>query len=109
MFEFTLEEKRVIIFLAGAALLGIGIQFLFKLCPAAPKLMRIAPNQIKLEINKAPMEELVSTRIISEKLARKIIEYRNRHGCFRSIEELKEVKGIGEYRYEKLKNILCVE
>ena len=38
---------------------------------------------------------------IGETLASRIIEYREQHGGFDSVEELMEVKGIGEKRFER--------
>jgi len=41
-------------------------------------------------------------------MAKRIIEYRNIHGSFYNIEEIKEVKGIGEKTYEKIKALITV-
>ena len=51
----------------------------------------------------------MASRLIPQKLAEKIVAYRNEHGQFRDLEELREVKGIGNFRLEKLKEILFVE
>ena len=40
---------------------------------------------------------------IGEAIAQRIIDYRNEHP-FSSLEELKEVKGIGDKLYEKIKD-----
>jgi competence protein ComEA len=62
-----------------------------------------------MDINSASYDDLVSSRLISPGLGKNIISYRDEHGPFRSLEELKEVKGIGEYRYNKLKMHLRIE
>ena len=49
-----------------------------------------------LDINTASAEEFVKVKGIGEKKAERIISYRNEHGSFNSIDELKNVKGIGE-------------
>jgi competence ComEA-like helix-hairpin-helix protein len=46
---------------------------------------------------------------IGEKLALRIIEYRDRNGGFDSLEELKEVKGITGLRFSKISGCLSVE
>ena len=42
-------------------------------------------------------------------MAKRIIEYRETNGGFSSIEELMNIKGIGEKRFEKLKNSVTVK
>ena len=41
---------------------------------------------------------------IGETLAQRIIDYRNEHGPFQQIEDLKKVEGIGAATFEKLKD-----
>jgi competence protein ComEA len=48
-----------------------------------------------LDINTATKAELVKIKGIGEKKAERIIAYREEHGAFKSIDELKNVKGIG--------------
>ncbi len=48
-----------------------------------------------LDINTATKAELVKVKGIGEKKAERIIAYREEHGAFKSIDELKNVKGIG--------------
>ncbi|MDI6763459.1 MAG: helix-hairpin-helix domain-containing protein [Thermodesulfobacteriota bacterium] len=54
------------------------------------------------------MEDLCLIPGIGESLAREIVTYRERRKGFRLVEELKNVKGIGEKKYESLKNFLIV-
>ena len=39
----------------------------------------------------------------------KIIEYRKQNKKFNNIEEIKQVKGIGESKYSKIKDMICVK
>jgi competence ComEA-like helix-hairpin-helix protein len=109
MFNLTREEKQVVLFLAFVGLLGIGINFFLK-TNARLKGIAIPEEKIaRLNINQATYEDLLSSQSLSPKLAAKIIAYRNRRGPFTDLEELKEIEGIGECRYEKLKGIFYVE
>lgn len=58
----------------------------------------------KLSINKATKEELMNLPGIGETKAKAIIEYREAYGGFLSIEEITEVKGIGEATLNKFKD-----
>lgn len=62
-----------------------------------------------ISVNKASAEELTQLPGIGIKTAEKIIEYRTAHGKFKAINELLEVKGIGEKKLEKIKKIIFIE
>ena len=57
----------------------------------------------KVSINTATLNELMKIKGIGETRAKAIIEYREKNGNFNSIEEIKNVKGIGNSIYEKIK------
>ena len=57
-----------------------------------------------ISINTATKEELMTLTGIGEAKAIAIINYRNEHGLFNSIEDIKNVTGIGEKMFEKIKN-----
>jgi competence protein ComEA len=61
-----------------------------------------------VNLNTATKDELVALSGIGPAKAQAILDYRAQHGGFRSVEELKDVKGIGAKRYEKLKGELTV-
>lgn len=56
-----------------------------------------------VDINTAGPEELQRLAGIGPALARRIIDYREEHGPFRSVEDLLAVKGIGEATLEKFR------
>ncbi|MCK4358721.1 MAG: ComEA family DNA-binding protein [Candidatus Cloacimonetes bacterium] len=58
----------------------------------------------KININSASKPHLMSLTGIGEGKANAIIEYRKTNGPFKSIEEIKNVKGIGESIYQKIKD-----
>ena len=61
-----------------------------------------------VNLNTATKDELVALPGIGPAKAQAILDYRAQHGGFRSVEELKDVKGIGAKRYERLKAELTV-
>lgn len=61
-----------------------------------------------ININTATLEELITLNGIGESKAQAIIDYRNTSGGFKSIEEIKNVSGIGDAAYEKIKNNITV-
>lgn len=62
-----------------------------------------------ININKADVDMLMMLDGIGEVMAQRIIDYRTEHGAFESVEDLLEVKGIGEKTLEKMKPmIVCI-
>lgn len=62
----------------------------------------------KISLNSATIEELMTLPGIGESKAKLIIEYRNTNKGFKEIEEIKNVKGIGNSIYEKIKDFLTL-
>ncbi|MFN3698839.1 MAG: helix-hairpin-helix domain-containing protein [Dictyoglomus sp.] len=58
----------------------------------------------KININTATKEQLESLPGIGPTLAQRIVDYRNENGLFTSLEDLLNVKGIGEKKLEKIKD-----
>lgn len=63
----------------------------------------------KININKAAQTEIETLPGIGPSTALKIINYRNEHGKFKNIEDIKNVSGIGESKFENIKEYICVE
>ncbi len=58
----------------------------------------------KININQATVRELVDLPSIGDKMAQRIVDYRNSVGKFSSKEQLKEVSGIGDKIYGNIKD-----
>ena len=67
---------------------------------------RALPESGLVDINTATMEELMELPGIGEKKARAIVDYRNEYGPFLDITEIKEVDGIGDGIFEKIKDLI---
>lgn len=65
-------------------------------------------TSIKISINTANQAALDTLPGIGEVFAKRIIEYRISNGSFKTIEELKNVKGIGDSLFEALKDLVCL-
>ena len=62
----------------------------------------------KININLATIKELEDLPGIGEATANKIIRYRDENGDFKSIDEIKNVNGIGDKKYEDLKELISI-
>lgn len=79
-----------------------------KLLPALALALFMQSAWAAVNLNTATKDELVALPGIGPAKAQAIIDYRTQHGGFRQVEELKDVKGIGAKRFEKLKAELVV-
>ncbi len=62
-----------------------------------------APEAPLISINTATKEELMQLSGIGEKIAQAIVDYREAHGLFQTLEDLLKVKGIGEKKLAKIR------
>ncbi|WP_406317655.1 ComEA family DNA-binding protein [Streptosporangium sp. NBC_01639] len=62
------------------------------------------PAAVVLDLNTATPQQLEQLPGVGEVLARRIVEYRDGHGGFRTVEQLREVSGIGERKYAEMKD-----
>lgn len=60
----------------------------------------------KVNLNTADLNKLQNLDRVGKKKAQKIIDYRNQHNGFHSIEEIKQVGGFGDKTFERLKDSL---
>jgi competence protein ComEA len=67
------------------------------------------PNEPCLNLNIATAEELIKLPGIGEVMAKRIIDYRERHGRFRRPEEIIIIEGFSERKYRAIAGMICVE
>jgi competence protein ComEA len=67
-----------------------------------------APAVKPIDLNKATTDQLATLPGIGPAVAARIVEYRQKNGDFKKIEELMNVRGIGEKSFLKLKALVTV-
>ncbi len=131
-FAFTKNEQRVFFFLALTMLIGAGIKFARNYV-GEEKIQRFDYSQTdsifteksqllnrrndslsvqsvrKVNINNATKSELVALPGIGEAMAERILLYRQDNGKFKNISELKKIKGIGEKKFDRLKEHIEIQ
>lgn len=65
-------------------------------------------TEIKISINTATKEELLTINGIGDSKADSIIKYREENGEFKTIEDIKNVSGIGDSLFEKIKEYITI-
>jgi comEA protein len=133
-FSFTPQEAKAVIFLIIILLIGSGVTLYKKYHPDfAPELLLKENRHIekkvfeppkssvtsenpesstsnkKINLNTATLEELESLPGIGKELGKRILSYRGSKGRFLSTDELKNVRGIGQKTFEKLKDLVSTE
>lgn len=91
------RQRRII------TLFSIALFLLISLASAT-----LASEPEKIDVNKASIEELSSLKGIGQKYAERIVEYREKNGPFKKIDDILLVKGIGEKTFESIKDKLII-
>ncbi|MEX2189769.1 MAG: helix-hairpin-helix domain-containing protein [Bacteroidota bacterium] len=126
----TATERRVLLFVTGAFVAGLGIRLYQETFPATPwfdysasdstfaALSSAAIRDDKepevelfgpLNLNTATKPQLVALPGIGEVMAERILRHREDHGPFKDIEALRSVKGISGRSLEKIKHLVTVD
>jgi competence protein ComEA len=61
-----------------------------------------------INLNTATLAQLDTLPGVGPVLAQRILDYRTKHGGFRTVAELRQVDGVGDARYEQLKSLVTV-
>ena len=104
--------SRLFALVARRAALGVGVLALLVVSPSYVRAQAPAASVEKaapvVNLNTASAADLESLPGVGAKMAERIVEYRQKNGPFKKIEDLMNVKGIGEKNFLKLKARLSV-
>jgi competence protein ComEA helix-hairpin-helix repeat region len=122
MFDLEKREKFILLALTAILLVGIAIGLHQKRAIRAgvkpgdftyfskiPSAEDPSIAKSKININDSGLAGLKKLKGVGDVLAGRIIEYRSTNGDFRSVEELKKVKGVGQKLYENIKDRVSVD
>ena len=70
---------------------------------------KTSSSSLVVNINTANETELEELPGIGPSISSRIVEYRNKNGKFKVIEDIKNVTGIGDSKYEKIKDFIKVK
>lgn len=90
-------------FVAVVLMLAIGFVCQTRICLSAVEI------EGKVNINTASEDQIAILPGIGPKLATEVVNYRTNNGNFKSIDEIKKINGIGDKKFEKIKNFIAVE
>lgn len=131
-FAFTRNEQKVFLFLSVVFLAGVAVKaykayivpdrapvFDYSVSDSiftarSAQLMSDSAGRQQsvvrvIDLNSATKSDLMSLPGIGDAMAERILLYRTEQGRFRSVAELKNIKGIGEKKFEKLKLLVEVK
>ncbi len=112
IFEFSRKESLAALFLITTLLIGTGIKYAADQHWWLPETEVVDSNsesiKLKIDLNRTEWYELIILPGIGETKARAIVEYREKNGGFKTIEQLCEVNGIGIQTVRKLKDLIFV-
>lgn len=109
MLYFTPEEKRALIFLCCVLLAGSAAEAARKHFRRSWPVPGVYYRLGRLDLNLVDRKELCSLPGIGDKLAERICALRAERGRFGSIEELREVEGIGEAKFKRVKEFFYLK
>jgi len=66
-------------------------------------------NSGKIDINHATAAEFQLLKGVGKVVAERIVAYRDESGAFKTIDDIKNVKGIGDKTFEKIKDFISVD
>jgi len=109
MLNLTRDERKVFIFLSVIFLLGVGVNFIVKNFTPGKSPAYFSDKIGRINLNTADRDLLMEIPGIGEKLSQRILESRKARGNFSNIDELKEIKGISEAKFMKIRDYLILE
>ena len=105
MFHLTPQERGFIVAVVIVLTMGAAVQLLFKRDIAPVRWVKSVRN-FKININTARADQLQMLPGIGAKLASRIIDYRDQNGRFKALDDLEDVEGLTEKRFDHIKELI---
>ena len=129
MNDFSIDERKVIIFIVSILALGLGVRHVRTQMPRTAELFAsIAPAEFltddtavsaragspaasiaSVAVNSADVRQLQSIPGIGPVIAGRIVDYRRLNGPFNRAEDLLKIKGIGPKKLQKIQSFIRLE
>lgn len=124
MVDLEKTERLILVFLIFALLAGLCVGVYKRSRPMidvtvdnfgdgiydnAVKKNALIAIEKKIDINRASIDDLIALNGIGPVLAESIVSYRRSIGHFNSIDEIKNVRGIGDSVFNKIKDRISAE
>jgi len=111
--RFTKDEKIILIFFLAALFIGISVSSFKRLNPNKEFFINFDEKEIeeskKVNINTASKERFETLPGIGPVMAERIVAYREQSGTFKNAEDIKNVKGVGDKTFEKMKKWITLK
>ena len=108
MLVFSRPERHLILGLLFLGLFCTGLSYHQKVSSSLIEAIQIKERHAVIDINTSGANELERLPGVGPVLAGNIIAYREMAGGFKGIEELKNVKGIGDKKFGKIKELVVI-
>ena len=105
MLYLTPQERKFICLIMIVFIMGAAVQLLLRR-DIAPVRWARSVRQFKININTAREDQLQMLPGIGATLAVRILDYRRDHGPFKSLDDLKNVKGVTTKRFDHIKDLI---
>jgi competence ComEA-like helix-hairpin-helix protein len=105
VFYLTPQERKFVVLVVVVFTLGAAIQLILRR-DIAPVRWAKSVREFKIDINTARAEEFQMLPGIGAGLSRKIVDYRDHHGAFKSLEALRDVDGLTAKRFARIKELI---
>ncbi|MFH1245306.1 MAG: helix-hairpin-helix domain-containing protein [Candidatus Omnitrophota bacterium] len=123
MVDLTRPEKIILIFLIFTFIMGLGVNFYKKtrndirlsVQPGRADILQekheelVSEQKARININSLDIDELIALPGVGKQLADRIVRYHQEYGPFTNKEDLMRVKGMGEKKFEAIKDLIVVE
>ena len=100
-------RRQSLLFVGAILVFAVAVLALVPATARGATSQAAAPGE-KVNINTAGVDELVGLPGIGKAYAERIVEYRQKNGPFKKVEDILNVRGIGEKTFERIRDRLTL-